>query len=119
MKRVISIICAAVLIVSSIGLVACSGGSQDISGTYQLTDMVSDGQDMSSMLSVVTVTMTIEGESASLEMNGETLTWKVDTSAKTITNETGASIPYRVEDDLLILEGEGSTSGDKMVFKKQ
>lgn len=120
MKKAISIICVAVLLVMTVSLAACSpGGGQDISGTYKLVEMNSGGQDMTSMLTLVNVTLTVEGDSAVLEMMGDTVNWKVNTANQMFTNPDGNSVPYKIEDDKLIVEGGESSSYGKMVFEKQ
>ena len=123
MKKTISILCVAVLLMMMVGLAACSsgnaGGGQDISGTYKLVEMNSGGEDMTSMLTLINVTMTIEGDTAVVGMMDDTLEWKVDTGRQTFTNADGASVPYRIEEDRLIVEGGEDSSYGKMVFEKQ
>ena len=119
MKKAISIICVAVMLVMMVSLAACSTPGPDVTGTYKLVEMSSGGEDMTSMLTLITVTMTVEGDTALLELYGESLEWKVNTNNGTFSNADGATIPYRVEGDQLILEGGEDSTYGKMVFEKQ
>lgn len=114
MKKTIAIVCA--VLVLAFCLTAC-GGKGDISGTYKLVEMTSQGQDMTSYLEIVgEVLLIISGDKAQITMGGETTTMTVDTSKGILQDSTGASTPYTIEGNRLTMEN--TTSQSKMVFEK-
>lgn len=117
MKKVVSILCVAVMIVMIMSFAACdgSGAGANIDGTYTLTGMTVEGEDYSSYLSLLgDVTLAVSGTTATLTMYEETQELTVDTEAQTM-NGNGTSIAYTVSGDTITL-AEGETL---MVFTKQ
>lgn len=119
MKKITALLCAVLLILTAC-LAACSGGgdSADISGTYKLTEMSENGEDMTSFLSLLGdegVILTINGNKATLTMLGEDTSLSVNTAERSMTAEDGTTQTYTVVDDKIEMESEGT----KMVFEKQ
>lgn len=115
MKKIISVVCIVMMLVGVMSLAACSGG---LDGTYNLVEMSSGGQDMTSYLSMIgDVVLTIKGDKATIELGGETTELTVDTKNSVFKDETGESTPFTVEGDRLTMENPESNS--KMVFEKQ
>ena len=116
MKKIISVICVVLMLVSVLSLSACSGSSLD--GTYKLVEMTSGGQDMTSYLSMLgDVILTIQGDKASIELSGETTQLTVDSKNSAFIDVEGDSTPFTVEGTRLTMES--SQSDSKMVFEKQ
>lgn len=121
MKKTFSVICVVLVLALTLSLAACggsgSGGGKDYSGTYKLIEITAGGKDMSSYLDLVgDVTLTIEGDKATMKMGEDTSEMTVDSKAMTISSDGSAS-PFTVEDNKLTLAENNSDT--KMVFEKQ
>lgn len=119
MKKIISILCIAALLISLFCLSGCG-----ISGTYKMTKL-NDGIVELSMDDLEETTMVISGNKATItgehamitgDANIKELT--VDSNAKKLTGGKD-EISYTVEGDTLILEKEGSFGTRKIVLEKQ
>jgi len=116
MKKIISVICVVLMLISVLSLTACSGNSLD--GTYNLVEMSSGGEDMTSYLSMIgDVTLTIKGDKATVVLGGETTELTVDAKNSVLKDESGEATPFTVEGDRLTMENTESNS--KMVFELQ
>lgn len=116
MKRAISIVCAAFLLVSILCLVGCS---ENIDGSYTMVEYTLDGEDATGELGDTIVTLDVNGDTATLsgmkELTGvDDQEYTVDTEKKTMTDEAGYPFPYTVDGNKLTLEN----SGYKIVFEK-
>lgn len=125
MKKTVSVICVVLVLALALSLAACGssgsgssgGGGKDYSGTYKLVEITAGGQDMSSYLGLVgSVTLTIEGDKATLKMGEDTTQMTVDSKAMTISSDGSAS-PFTFEDNKLTMQEKDSDT--KMVFEKQ
>lgn len=123
MKKTFSVICVVLVLALTLSLAACGGsgsggsGGKDYSGTYKLIEITAGGKDMSSYLDLVgDVTLTIEGDKATMKMGEDTSEMTVDSKAMTISSDGSAS-PFTVEDNKLTLAENNSDT--KMVFEKQ
>ena len=115
MKRIISIICIAALLLMTLCLSAC--GTR-LDGTYKLISIESGGNDLSSVLQNVDVYMTIEKDQATVGFADQTMKWTIDEKAGIMRNEDGAESTYRVEDGTIILESAEDGVTGKLVFEK-
>ena len=115
MKRIISIICIAALLLMTLCLSAC--GTR-LDGTYKLISIESGGNDLSSVLQNVDVYMTIEKDQATVNFAEETMKWTIDEKAGVMRNDEGAESPYHLEDGKIILENNDGGMVGKMVFEK-
>ena len=116
MKRTVSILLL-ICMLAALCLTAC-GKAENIDGSYKLVEMEAGGEDISDALNDVEVTMTIEGTTATVVMDDQTIIWQVDYDNKVMINEEGQKEAYRVEDNKLIVEGNSADAG-KMIFEKQ
>ena len=119
MKKTVSLICVVLVLALALSLAACGGssGGKDYSGTYKLVKITAAGKDMTSYLNLVgDVTLTIEGDKATMKMGEDITEMTVDSKAMTISSD-GAASPFTFEDNTLTLEEKGSDT--KMVFEKQ
>lgn len=114
MKRIISVICAVLIL--ALCLTAC--GEPKLDGTYQLITMESGGEDLTALLGAVDVYMTVKDGQATVDFAGQTMSWEIDEENGVMRNEDGAESPYRVEENQIILENEENGTISKMVFEK-
>ena len=115
MKKLISVICIVMMLVGVMSLAACSNS---LDGSYNLVEMSSGGEDMTSYLSMIgDVILTINGDKATIVLGGETTELTVDAKNSVFKDETGESTPFNVEGDRLTMENPESNS--KRVFEKQ
>ena len=117
MKKSLSVICAILVLALTLSLAACGSSGQDYSGTYKLVEMTNNGTDMTQYLSLVgEVILTIDGNRAKLDMQGESSEFTVDSSKMTMSAD-GSTASFTVEDNKLTMQDESAKT--KMVFEKQ
>ena len=117
MKKLICVICVVLMLFCAVTLTACSGNN-GLNGTYKLVELTSGGQDMTSYLSTLgDVFLTIDGNKATIELNGETSKLTVNPQKMVFIDETGEETIFTVEGNRLSMENTESNS--KMVFEKQ
>lgn len=116
MKKIVSLLCIAVILVMMSGLAAC--GEPKLDGTYLLVEMASGGQDLSDLLDDIDICLTVKDDHATLTFADQTTEWEIDTKNSVMRNEEGAESPYRTEDNLIILENEEDGLTHRMVFEK-
>ncbi len=116
MKKAVSVICIAALLLAALSLSACGGSGLD--GTYKLISIESGGNDLSAVLQSVEVYMTIEKDQATVNFAGQTMKWTIDEKAGVMRNDEGAESPYHLEDGKIILENNDGGMVGKMVFER-
>ncbi|MBR1533500.1 MAG: hypothetical protein IJ639_03985 [Ruminococcus sp.] len=114
MKRTISIVALALVVVMMMGcLVACGGGKLQ-AGTYKLKEVSGDGAEMyDGMKDSITLEVQ-DGGKASMSIAGISsleLTFNEDTGK---VNLQGSEVPYKVDGNKITIED----SSGKMVFEK-
>lgn len=117
MKRIISVLCLAVMLVMMTGLAAC--GEPKLDGTYKLIELNNGEEDLTALLDAIDVYMTIKDDHATLTFADQITEWEIDTKNGVMRNEEGAESPYRTEDNLIILENEENGLTQRMVFEKE
>ena len=121
MKRVLSVLCVAVLLVSMMALAGCG-----LDGTYKLVEANYQGQVLSSEMLTqagLSGTLVIKGEVATLTTttNGQTNTGtsKIDTKNKMIIDSDGKSLPFTVDGKRISMTVNVQSSAIQMTFEKQ
>lgn len=116
MKRVVSILCVAVLLVSMMALAGCG-----IDGTYKMVSQTENGKTTDAAAleeSGTSYTLTIKGETGTMTITygdqSNTTPLTVDTKNKLIIGG-GEAISYTTSGKTLILQ----KNGDTMTFEKQ
>lgn len=109
MKKVLSLLCAAVLVLSTVCLVGCGSG---IDGTYEISSISGDSKTIEADGLKVNATVKISGDSATYTAPSPditTMTWSVDSKAKKITIVNGEEWDYTLDSSKLTLtRGEDS-----------
>lgn len=117
MKKALSAVCVILVLALALSLAACGSPGQDFSGTYKLVEMTNNGTDMTQYLSLIgDVILTIDGDRAKLDMQGDTSEFTVDSSKMTMSAD-GSTASFTVEDNKLTMQDESAKT--KMVFEKQ
>ena len=116
MKRVISIICVAVLLISLCSLTACKDKKEELHATYKLVE-VSMGKTSIPLenLGYENAMLKFDGDTATMsDFNGMTSTLKVNAEEQTLEDST-STLSYTIDGKTLTMEGDGLV----MVFEEQ
>lgn len=116
MKKFVSLLCIAVMLVMMTGLAAC--GEPKLDGTYKLIELNNGEEDLTALLDAIDVYMTVKDDHATLTFADQITEWEIDMRNGVMRNEEGAESPYRIEDNLIILENEEDGLTQRMVFEK-
>lgn len=114
MKRIISILCVAVLLVSALSLSSCGKKKhEEIHGTYTLTKVMMSKTDRTKEYEGAKITF--DGGTATMNINGIESELKVDYDKSELTNDN-TTYPFTVEGDTVTVTGDGKMI---MTFEKE
>ena len=122
MKKLFSVLLAALLLCSLCGVTAAADDAEDVCGSYTLISAISEEDgDLSETIQIMnnlgmTSTLTVNADgSGLLDLFGEEHALQFDFAAETFTSDDGEELPYHYEDGQITIGDESNS----FVFSKE